>query len=61
LKYRITLLVLVVLMALAAAFALGASSTHRLAGWTWDTDSVDASAALAKPAPPNGWKWTTQP
>jgi hypothetical protein len=57
LKHRITLLVLVALLALAAAFALGANSTHKLAGWSWDTESVDTTDAVASPAGPNGWKW----
>ena len=60
-KYRITLLVLVVLMALAAAFALGANATHKLAGWTWDSgDTTETTDALAAPAP-SGWKWTVKP
>ena len=60
-KHRITLLVLVALLALAAAFALGASSTHKLAGWSWDNnETVATTDALAAPAP-TGWKWTTKP
>jgi hypothetical protein len=61
-KRRITLLVLFALLLLAAALALGANSTTKLAGWTWDSNAyTDDVSAAPVPIGPTGWKWTGGP
>ncbi len=57
-KRRITLLVLFALLVLATALALGANSTMKLAGWTWDSNGYAEEVSAAPLPAPSGWKWT---